>query len=346
MRRRVTSALLVGLAALLAAQIHGTGAAAATPQQASTGPYAPLDQPGPPLSVPAATLRAALTCTAGVAHARRAPILLVPGTNLDPAPNYSWNYERAFAAMGWPFCTITLPSHAMGDIQVAGEYLVYALRTVAHESGRRVDILGYSQGGMVPRWALRFWPDTRPLVDAFVGLDPSNHGTLDAQAACHLQCPPAYWQQATGALFLQALNSGAETFAGISYTVVYSRTDEVVTPNLDASGSSSLHTGDGAIANIAVQQICPADISDHLAMGTYDPVGYALAVDAFTHAGPADPSRIPESVCLQPFQPGVDPASFPADYATFLAAIASAAAQSPETSAEPPLAAYVFPRHS
>src|SRR5438309_2044305 len=82
----------------------------------------------------------------------RRPVLLVPGTNLDPSSNYSWNYERAFAALHWPYCTVTLPYHTMGDVQVAGEYVVYALRTVAARAGRSVDVLGYSQGGMLPRW--------------------------------------------------------------------------------------------------------------------------------------------------------------------------------------------------
>ena len=331
-----------GLAAVLVAA--GALAGSLGSAAAATGAYAPLDQPGPPLSVPNAALQAALACTPSVAHVRRNVILLVPGTNLDPQPNYSWNYERALTTLGRPYCTITLPYHAMGDIQVAGEYLVYAIRTISAASGRRVDILGYSQGGMVPRWALRFWPDTRQHVATFVALDPSNHGTLDAQVTCRLDCPPAYWQQATGALFLQALNSYAETFRGIAYTVVYSRTDEIVTPNLDASGSSSLHTGSGAIANVAVQQVCPADASDHLAMGTYDPVGYALAMDAFSHEALADPARIPPSVCTEPLQPGVDPVTFPVDYAQFLAAIGAAAAQSPEVSAEPPPTPYVYAR--
>ena len=33
---------------------------------------------------------------------------------------------------------------------------------------------------MVPRWALKYWPDTRSLVDAYMAIDPSNHGTADA----------------------------------------------------------------------------------------------------------------------------------------------------------------------
>ena len=94
-------------------------------------------------------------------------------------------------------------------------------------------MVGYSQGGMVPRWALRFWPDTRAIVHDMIGIAPSNHGTLDAIALCRQECPPADWQQAEGARFLHALNSGAETFAGIDYTVIFSRTDEVVVPNFD-----------------------------------------------------------------------------------------------------------------
>src|SRR5205807_3044347 len=171
-------------------------------------------------------------------------------------------------------------------------------------SGRKIDIPGFSQGGMVPRSPLRFWPGTRRLVGDLVAIDPSNHGTLDANGACTPSCAPAVWQQRTGSQFLAALNSAAETFASVSYTVVFSRADEVVFPNLDASGSSSLHTGTGAIVNVAAQQICPPDLSEHLAMGSYDPVAYAVAVDALTHPGPANPARVSTSVCTTLFQPG------------------------------------------
>ena len=333
--RALRTLLLLAAAVLTLAP---TAALADTPP----APYAPLDRPGPPLSVPRAKLAAALQCTTGIDHAQRDPILLVPGTDLDPQPNFSWNYMRAFGAQHWPYCSVTLPGHAMGDIQTAGEYVVYALRTMAARAGRKVDVLGYSQGGMLPRWALRWWPDTRALVDDFVGLDPSNHGTLDAVASCNFPCPAADWQQATGSHFITALNSGAETFAGIDYTVVFSHTDEIVVPNLDASGSSSLHTGGGHIANIAVQDVCPNDTSEHLAMGSYDPVGYALAVDAFTHPGVASVSRVPTTVCAEPFQPGVDPSTFATDYAGYLGFVVQSQSSSPTTPSEPPLRCYVY----
>jgi triacylglycerol esterase/lipase EstA (alpha/beta hydrolase family) len=327
----------VGRGALLLVAIALLTTAGA--QAATAGPYAPLSRRGPALDVPAAKLRASLSCTRGVRSGMgRAPILLVPGTNLDPGSNFGWNYMRA---LGWahrPYCSVTLPHHAMGDVQVAGEYVVHALRSMARRAGRRVDVLGYSQGGMLPRWALRFWPGTRGLVRNLVALDPSNHGTLDSEALCQASCPPAYWQQASGARFIAALNSRAETFRGIFYTVVYSQDDEVVFPNLDARGSSSLHTGRGRIVNVAVQEVCPGHVADHLAMGSYDPVAYWLAARAL------GVRRAKEPPCTQAFQPGVDGSTFASDYVRFLAAIGTAARESPEVSAEPPVRCYVFAR--
>lgn len=332
--RRASALLNISAVCVL---LLGAAAASAAARQ-----YAPLDRPGPRLSVAAHKLRSAVSCTHGISGDRRNPILLVPGTDLTPRSNYSWNYERAFARRHWAYCAVALPASATGDIQVAGEYVVYAIRRLRRESGRRVDILGYSQGGMVPRWALRFWPDTRRMVKAYVALDPSNHGTVDANAACQQQCSAADWQQAAGSQFIRALNSYTETFAGIDYTVIYSRTDEIVVPNFTSQGSSSLHTGHGRILDVAVQQICPNDVSDHLAMGSYDPVGYALAVDAFKHEGLADPKHVPPTVCGQPFQPGVDSATFASHYATFLEQIGRAQEGARQLKAEPPLKCYVL----
>ena len=341
-RRRLRSAASV-VALVVATTVGLVGPAmAAVAGPPPTGPYAPLDQPGPPLQVPPTQLAASLSCTPNVDHAVRAPVLLVPGTTLTPDVNFSWNYEKAFTASGTPWCAVTLPLNAMGDIQTAGEYVVSAIRTMHGRAGRTIDILGYSQGGMVPRWALRFWPDTRTMVNDFVALDPSNHGTLDAYPACLLTCAPALWQQQTGSRFLAALNSGAETFAGISYTVIYSHTDEVVVPNLGPRPSSALTTGDGTIRNVAVQDVCPLDVSEHLAMGTYDPVGYALTVDAFDNRGPADPSRISRSVCATAVMPSVNPATFLADFGKVAATAGQQLLTAKRVPAEPRLQPYVL----
>jgi hypothetical protein len=312
-----------------------TGAATIPPTSAPAS-----SATGPALDVAPSLLAASLSCEPGVTNASRAPVLLVPGTTLIPSVNYDWNYERAFDADGIPWCAVTLPDNAMGDIQTAGEYVVSAIRTMTALAHRKIDILGYSQGGMVPRWAFRFWPDTRADVDAFVALDPSNHGTIDAYPICAAGCVAAFWQQQSGSHFLTALNNGGETFAGISYTVVYSLTDEVVVPNEPVASSSSLSTGTGAITNIAVQSICPTDVSEHLAMGSYDPVGYALAYDAFTHGGLAEASRVPLTTCATLYQPGVDPSTFAQNYAAYDAYVVNTIATTPFISAEPTLAPY------
>ena len=327
-RRRPLTAALVAAVALL------------VPAVASAA-YAPPDRPGPALSVPAAKLAASLSCDGTLRGASHPPVLLVPGTALNPATDYGYGWEPALRRLGWPYCAVTLPGNAMGDIQIAGEYVVSAIRTMHAAYGGRIDVVGHSQGGMVPRWALRFWPDTRAMVDDLVGLSPSNHGTLDAIPACAAGCAPAFWQQRSNAAFIAALNSAQETFPGISYTNIYTDTDEVVTPNFGPAASSSLSGGGGAITNVAIQSVCPADATEHLGIGIYDNTAYQLALDALTHPGPADPSRVSPTVCLTPLMPGIDPTTFAADYANTLASVASTVATAPRTTAEPPLACYV-----
>jgi hypothetical protein len=307
---------------------------------AQAAAYAPLGHPGPPLDVPVAKLAASLVCSHGVEDATRAPVLLVPGTGASAADNYSWNYEKAFATLGIPWCAVTFPADGNNDVQINGEYVVYAIRTMHARAGRRISIIGHSQGGMVPRWALRWWPDTRAMVDDVIGFAGTNHGTNKAHADCPKGCLPADTQQASDSQFIRALNSGAETFAGISYTEIYTHDDEEVQPNQDSHGTSSLHTGAGSITDVAVQDVCPADTVEHLGIGTYDSVAYALAIDALSHPGPADPAHIAKSVCAQPLMPGINPLTFPTD--------AGKAAFDVETSTgetvthEPALACYVF----
>ncbi|MBQ0924927.1 esterase/lipase family protein [Saccharopolyspora endophytica] len=278
---------------------------APVPAQADSG-FAPVDRPGPALSVPQDQLKAALSCH-GDPGSEQQPVLLSPATSVTPEENYSWTYAKAFTEQDRFWCAVTMPDHTMGDIQVAGEHLVHSIREMHRLTGKRIAVLGHSQGGMSMRWALRFWPDVRPVVDDIIGMAPSNHGT-EALKGCGpgaTSCEPAVWQQLAGSEFMRALNSRAETFEGISYTVVYTRHDEVVTP----PESSELNTGEGVITNVTTQDLCAANTSTHLLVGTIDPVTYALVVDALDHPGPADPARVDASVCGQPLMPHIDPAS-------------------------------------
>jgi triacylglycerol esterase/lipase EstA (alpha/beta hydrolase family) len=346
---RRLAGLVVVFSAFLAPALSARSAAA-------DPPYAPLNQPGPALGPSPAQLKASLSCQPGVAHAKVEPVLLSPGTSTTPSENFGWNWEPALDMLGVPWCAYTAPNQALNRIDVSGQYLVYAIRTMYALAGRPIAIIGHSQGGMSMRWALRFWPDTRRMVADVVGLEPSNHGTtvIDSSTCAQDGCVPADWQQLSTSRFIAALNSRAETFAGISYTNTYSTHDEIATPNSGPGACTScLSTGTGQIANVELQTICPLDTSDHVLGGTTDPVAYALGVDAITHPGPAGPSRIPSSVCSQPFMPGV---ASPDSQSAGLSALGAAAGSlgiipgpvtnpqsgAPVLHSEPTLPCYVF----
>jgi pimeloyl-ACP methyl ester carboxylesterase len=330
--RRLLTIALGGLALLVPATAHAVD-------------YAPVDRPGPPLTVPQPELDASLGCgsAAPLEGASRAPVLLIHGTGSDPENSFSWNWQPALDALGIPWCTVALVDGGMADIQTSGEHVVHAIRTMRERSGRRIAIIGHSQGGMIGRWALRFWPDTRAMVDDLIGFAPSNHGTELANVVCVPGCAPSFWQQAARSQLVTAVNSVKETFAGIDYTVAYTHTDWVVVPNFDDTGSSSLRGGDGAITNVAIQDVCPLDVNEHLAIGTIDNVAYSLAIDALEHPGPADPSRLDPAVCNQPLlHPGVDPLTAATDLAAAAADLGAQIALYPHVAAEPPLRCYVL----
>ena len=118
--------------------------------------------------------------------------------------------------------------------------------------------------------------------------------------------------------------------------------DEVVTP----ARAGFLRGPRSRVTNVAVQRICPTDVSEHLAIGTVDAVAAALVVDALDRPGPASPRAIPRTVCAEPFQPGVSAA----DAAQLLADFAAMIQQQAEilegefVAREPRLRCYVFAR--
>lgn len=303
--------------------------------------FAAGEQASPAYSIPAEMLEASLACESDLALDMRSPVLLVHATTVDPEINFAWNWMPVLRELQIPFCTVTLPNYAMTDIQESAEYVVYAIREMYRRGGRKVQIVGHSQGGLVPRWALRWWPDTRAMVDDLVAMGSPNHGSVVVTAICLAGCAPALQQQASDSDFVTALNADGETFAGISYTNIYSRLDEFVQPNLDDSGSTSLQTGEGMIRNVALQDVCPLDVSEHLIVGTSSSAGYEIAMDALMHEGPADIDRVDRAACSRLLMPGVNPATFATDFSAASAQVVLQLALYPHTFEEPPLKCYV-----
>lgn len=313
--RRTLVTLVIATATAVASLASVPGYAHAEDVTSETQ-FAPVDRPGPRLSVPRAERRAALTCHGDPTKGPRA-ILLNPATAVTPEENYGWNWVPLFNAENRYWCMVTMRYHTFDNIQRSAEMLVHAIRTMYRRTGGRIAILGHSQGGMSGRWALRFWPDTRRKVVELIGMAPSNHGTT-ALVQCVegvTKCVPAVWQQADESRFVQALNSRTETFRGISYTSIYTDLDEVVTP----PPSSSLTTGEGRISNIRLEDLCPVQPHEHVMMGVVSPATYALVWDALHHRGPARLERVDPAVCTQLYMPGITPTDLEANAAPLLA---------------------------
>jgi triacylglycerol lipase len=305
-------------------------------------------RPGPPLSVPPGRLASALHCTgnpAASARAGRTPVLLIHGTTSNARANFSWNWDRAFDGERRAHCDVDLPDSGNSDIQVAAEYVVFGIRTLHAATGSRIDLLGHSQGGMIGRWALKFWPDTRHMVDDYVSLAASNHGTtvFAAQCATTPTCTAANWQQRTGSNFLTALNRGPQTWPGISYTQLYTRHDEIVVPNQDWRGSSSLPPAPG-VSNIAVQDLCRFETVEHFGMA-YDNAAWLLSMDALIHPGPAILPRTSAATCGRPLMPAVNPFTFYNNASAALAQSVASTAAAAILPGEPPLRCYAVGCH-
>ena len=337
MRRIFRSAALTAVGGVLALALLRSDAQARPPVQTEQGPA---------LETATATLAAALHCPPAMSGLERDPVLLVQGTSMDGPSNWSWNYLLALPAAGFATCYVELPAFALGDVQVASEYVVYAIKEINRLSGRRVATIGYSQGGLEPRWALRWWPELRRLVSDSITLATTHHGTgvIDAGNLCATACTPAVWQQRPGSELLRALNSGGETFDGIDYTAIHTTADLTVVPQPEAS---SLRPSGGRVTNVGLQDICPdhGPISGPNGHRTIiaDPIAFALVMDALTNDGPADPARINSMVCEQVVMPGAAPTTVEELTLWLAAAFGPNAARSaahPTLTAEPALKSY------
>lgn len=242
---------------------------------------------GPALAVPQSTLDASIACQWVDTGHRHEPVLLVHGTVATAAENWGWNYQRVLPTKGFDTCVVQMPNRSLDDIQASSEYVVNAVRRVNEWSGgRKVDVIGHSQGGLQPRWAIKYWPDVRLRIDDFVMLGAPNHGTYVANVLGLAGCTGACLQMKVGSRFLGALNAVDETPGDVSYTSIYTATDELVQPAVLPSATAAL----SGATNLLVQGLCFGRIVGHVGL-VNDGVVYDAVLDALTHAGAASPAR-------------------------------------------------------
>ncbi|MFE7276694.1 alpha/beta fold hydrolase [Streptomyces sp. NPDC057623] len=198
-----------------------------------------------------------------------------------------------------------VPFKATGHIpDSAREIARYVDRVLDATGARQVDLVGHSQGGgVLPRWYLRFEGGTNPAkpsrnkVRRLIGLAPSNHGAgvsglgtlttaLGLNQAASLVAGQAYADQMAGSEVHTTLDRGGDTQPGVTYTVIATRYDEVVTPYRN----QFLKAGPKAkVRNITLQDVCPQDLSEHISIA-YDSNALQIVLNALdpAHARPVD----------------------------------------------------------
>jgi triacylglycerol esterase/lipase EstA (alpha/beta hydrolase family) len=240
------------------------------------------------------------SCQPSSAHPR--PVVLVNGTFANQSDDMA-AISPLLANHGYCVYTFNFggppllgTAYGVGDIATsAGQLSSYVDQVLAQTHATKVDLVGHSQGGMMPRYYLKFLGGAAK-VQNLVGLAPSSHGTtLDGlvtlagrfgiagvtNATVGALCQSCV-QQEVGSSFLANLNAGGDTVPGVTYTVIESKYDEVVTPYTSAflSGPN--------VKNITIQNQCPLDFDGHIGIA-YDHIALQDMLNALDPAHASNP---------------------------------------------------------
>lgn len=273
-------------------------------------------------------------CTPSPSHPY--PVVLVHGTFANE--NFSWQtlapllsdagycvFGLNYGATSW---TTTYGDHTYGidyversaqqlESFIAGAVLPDTFEPANNAAGyaegthpAQVDMVGHSQGGMMPRYLINTTSSSgypglgdAAHVHTMVGLAPSNHGTdaeglvpvfarlfgsnvysFPTSAGC-----PACGEQEAGSPFLRALN-GQPDAAGVNQYVIESNKDEFVTPYT----SAFLPTTEN-VQDVTLQSQCPTDLTDHIGI-IYDPVALQDVMNALANNG-TTATQLPQPSC-------------------------------------------------
>ena len=198
---------------------------------------------------------------------------------------------------------------AMGNIPTSARELSRFVNQVLSETGAsKVDIVGWSQGGMMPRYYINDLHGASK-VNMLVGFAPSNYGTtVDglttlisdfgllgvSTALLSVKCE-ACVQQLQGSSFLDDLNQ-TPTVPNVKYVVIETEDDEVVTPY-----TNDFLPAASNVQNIALQSQCSQDRSDHLSI-PYDSNALADMINAL---GPDSANFVPDCQPVGPIDGNV-----------------------------------------
>lgn len=334
-----TATIVLGALALLGAAAPSLATQAAGAATAPPPPHAPVPAPGTGALTGMGTELASTDdgmppgvvngpCTPAPAHPY--PVVLVHGTGANE--NFSWQtlapmlsdagycvFGLNYGATAWTghhTYGLDYIEHSAAQLEsfVAGTALPDTVEPTGNAAGypagsnpTQVDMVGHSQGGMMPRYLIESTGNTTypglgdaAQVHTLIGLAPSNYGSsgegltvLGDELASATGYPDAPYQigaaggncgacaeQEQGSPFLAVLNA-SPTVPGVAYYVVETSRDEVVTPYTNAFLPAA-----GNVVDVTVQDQCPTDATEHLGI-IYDPVALQDVVQALRETDPA-----------------------------------------------------------
>ncbi|WP_329122345.1 esterase/lipase family protein [Streptomyces sp. NBC_01353] len=240
------------------------------------------------------------SCKPSAAHPR--PVVLVHGTFGNSVDNWlalaPYLVNRGYCVFSLDYGQLpNVPFfHGLGPIEKSAEQLdVYVDKVLAATGAAEADLVGHSQGGMMPRHYIKFLGGAEK-VNALVGIAPDNHGTTLLGLTKLLPYfpgvedfitanTPGLADQMAGSPFITRLNEGGDTVPGVTYTVIATKYDEVVTPY-----RSGFLDGPN-VTNVVIQDKCALDLSEHVAIGTLDRITFHEVTNAL------DPARATPTTC-------------------------------------------------
>lgn len=175
-----------------------------------------------------------------------------------------------------------------GPVRDAAGQAATVIREILQSSGSpTVDVVGFSQGGLVLRTALRL-DGVADVVGTAVLISPSFHGTTSPLvSAVPAAVCPACADQAAGSDLLTELAAGGDLDGDVRYAVVMTSADQVVTP-----WESQLPDGPSdRVRSVVVDQQCPGLTVRHQDMSR-TPAVVSWVVAALEARGDVEPAAM------------------------------------------------------
>ncbi|KAF8858496.1 alpha/beta-hydrolase [Acephala macrosclerotiorum] len=289
-----------------------------------------------PFSVPEAQLRAAMYIPASVTWGNKQPVLMSPGTGGTGGVNFESNIGKLLAQEKFADPVyLNIPNELLSDAQISAEYVSYALQYLYVLTSKKPAIVTWPQGSLDTQWAFKYWPSVPKIVTDHITISPDYHGTVLAYIVCpgfalgnSIACVPSVIQQEYNSQFVSKLRSNGGDSAY---------------PQVGTAASGFINDARNiGVSNTFLQGACLGQPAGgvYLHEGVlYNPVAYALVVDALQNAGPGNFNRV-SGQCGSLVAPGISLSDVIETEALIPLAVLNIFSYLPKTNSEPAIKAY------